>query len=102
MDIIADIEENMLAPQWRVRESCCNALCDLLKGGRNLDSISFKFGSFWDLLFKLADDIKESVRVSAELALKSLQRVTISYSTSVSNVNTCQQTGKLKIVLCFL
>ena len=92
MDIIADIEENMLAPQWRVRESCCNALCDLLKGGRNLDSISFKFGSFWDLLFKLADDIKESVRVSAELALKSLQRVTISYSTSVSNVNTCHQT----------
>jgi proteasome component ECM29 len=43
-------------------------------------------------LFKLADDIKESVRVAAELALKSLQRVTISYSTAVSSIDTCQQT----------
>jgi proteasome component ECM29 len=91
-EILDDIEQNMLSNLWRVRESCCNALCDLLKGGRNLESISNKFGKFWTILFKLADDIKESVRVSAELALKSLQRVTISYSTSVSNINICQQT----------
>ena len=90
--ILIDLEENMLAPLWRVRESCCNALSDLLKGGRNLESISDKFGPFWSLLFKLADDIKESVRSAAELALKSLQRTTISYSTSVSNKTTCEKT----------
>jgi proteasome component ECM29 len=91
-EILKDIEENMLNNLWRVRESCCCALQDLLKGGRNLETISGKFGNFWSLLFKLADDIKESVRVSAELALKSLQRVTISYSTSVSDSKICQQT----------
>ena len=91
-EILTDIEENMHNNLWRVRESCCNALQDLLKGGRNLEAISGKFGTFWSLLFKLADDIKESVRTSAELALKSLQLVTISYSTSVSDSKICQQT----------
>lgn len=92
LEILVDLEQNILSPLWRVRESCCTALCDLIKGGRNLESISMKFGQFWRLLFKVADDIKESVRVAAELTLKSLQRVTISYSTSVSNVAVCQQT----------
>jgi proteasome component ECM29 len=91
-EILADLEQNMLSALWRVRESCCAALCDLIKGGRNLESISNRFGAFWSLLFKLADDIKESVRASAELTLRSLQRVTISYSTSVSSVIVCQQT----------
>lgn len=61
-EILVEIEKNMLSNLWRVRESCCNALCDLLKGGRNLEAISGRFGPFWTLLFKLADDIKESVR----------------------------------------
>ncbi len=30
--ILKDLEDNMLAALWRVRESCCNALNDLLKG----------------------------------------------------------------------
>ena len=91
-EILTDIEDNMLSNLWRIRESCCNALCDILKGGRNLEAISDKFGAFWSLLFKLADDIKESVRSSAEIALKSLQRVTISYSSSVSSMNVCERT----------
>ena len=91
-EILLEIERNMHSNLWRVRESCCNALCDLLKGGRNLEAISGKFGTFWSLLFKLADDIKESVRTSAEFALKSLQRVTISYSASVSSQKVCEQT----------
>lgn len=91
-DILVDIEAHMLDPMWRVRESCCMALCDLLKGGRNLEHISSKFGVFWSLLFKLADDIKESVRVAAQFGLKSMQRVTVAYSTSVSNSQICEQT----------
>jgi proteasome component ECM29 len=91
-EILVDIEQNMLSNLWRIRESCCNALCDLLKGGRNLEAISGKFGIFWSLLFKLADDIKESVRGSAQIALKSLQRVTISYSSLVSSKNVCEST----------
>lgn len=91
-EILIDLEQNMLSSLWRVRESCCNAFCNLIKSGRNLETVSGKFGIFWSLLFKLADDIKESVRVSAELALKSLQRVTVSYSTAVSNINTCEKT----------
>lgn len=92
VEILNDIESNMQNSLWRVRESCCKALCDLFKGGRNLEQISGKLGPFWLLLFRLTDDIKESVRTAAEMALKSLQRVTISYSTSVSNASVCQQT----------
>jgi len=91
-EILADIEQNMLSNLWRIRESCSNALCDLLKGGRNLEPISGKFGVFWSMLFKLADDIKESVRGSAQLTLKSLQRVTISYSSMVSSSHVCEKT----------
>lgn len=32
LEILADIEAHMLDPTWRVRESCCLALCDILKG----------------------------------------------------------------------
>jgi proteasome component ECM29 len=92
--ILEDIEKNMLSNLWRIRESCCLALCDLLKGGRNLEPISHKFGAFWSLLFKLIDDIKESVRQAAELAMKSLNRVTIAYSSSVSNLSVCENTIK--------
>lgn len=92
--ILDDIEKNMLSNLWRIRESCCLALCDLLKGGRNLEPISHKFGAFWSLLFKLIDDIKESVRQAAEIAIKSLNRVTISYSSSITNLNICEATIK--------
>ena len=92
--ILEDIEKNMLSNLWRIRESCCLALCDLLKGGRNLEPISHKFGAFWSLLFKLVDDIKESVRQAAEIAIKSLNRVTISYSSSITNLAICENTIK--------
>ena len=91
-EILEDLKNNMLSVLWRVRQSCCNAFCDLLKGGRNLEPIIAELGHFWSLLFKLVDDIKESVRNSAEMALKSLQRVTISYSSSVSSISTCEKT----------
>jgi proteasome component ECM29 len=32
VEIVTEIEKNMLSSLWRVRESCCVALCDLLKG----------------------------------------------------------------------
>jgi proteasome component ECM29 len=67
-------------------------IVDFRKGGRNLESITCKLGTFWSLLFKLIDDIKESVRNAAELTIKSLNRVTISYSTAISNTQICQQT----------
>ena len=92
--ILNDIEKNMLSNLWRIRESCCLALCDLLKGGRNLEPISHKFGIFWSLLFKVIDDIKESVRQAAEIAIKSLNRVTIAYSASISNLSICESTIK--------
>jgi proteasome component ECM29 len=92
--ILDDIEKNMLSNLWRIRESCCLALCDLLKGGRNLEPIIHKFGAFWSLLFKLIDDIKESVRQAAEIAIKSLNRVTISYSSSITNLSICENTIK--------
>lgn len=90
--ILRDLEHNMLNTLWRIRESCCLAFCDLIKGGRNLEPISTKFGIFWSLMFKLADDIKESVRNAAEMGLKSLNRVTVAYSASINNLDVSEKT----------
>ena len=52
----------------------CNAVHDLLRG-RVLDDIVDQLPILWENLFKVRDDIKESVRLAADTALKTLSRV---------------------------
>ena len=76
--IIEEIATNLTSNQWRVRESCCNALCDLLRG-RNLDddnAIDF-VPALWNDIFRVMDDIKESVRLAAGKAAGSLSRASV-------------------------
>uniref|UniRef100_A0A8C5KUG8 Ecm29 proteasome adaptor and scaffold n=1 Tax=Jaculus jaculus TaxID=51337 RepID=A0A8C5KUG8_JACJA len=75
-EILEDLIKNLTSNMWRVRESSCLALNDLLRG-RSLDDIIDKLPEIWETLFRVQDDIKESVRKAAELALKTLSKVCV-------------------------
>ncbi|KAM4809917.1 proteasome adapter and scaffold protein ECM29 [Rhinophrynus dorsalis] len=75
-EILQDLINNLTSNMWRIRESSCLALNDLLRG-RQLDDVVDKLPEIWETLFRVQDDIKESVRKAAELALKTLSKVCI-------------------------
>ncbi|XP_078241002.1 proteasome adapter and scaffold protein ECM29 isoform X3 [Pogona vitticeps] len=75
-EILDDLINNLTSNMWRIRESSCLALNDLLRG-RPLDDIIHKLPEIWETLFRVQDDIKESVRKAAELALKTLSKVCV-------------------------
>ncbi|XP_061488079.1 proteasome adapter and scaffold protein ECM29 isoform X5 [Rhineura floridana] len=75
-EILDDLLSNLTSSMWRIRESSCLALNDLLRG-RPLDDIIHKLPEIWETLFRVQDDIKESVRKAAELALKTLSKVCV-------------------------
>jgi len=66
----------MTSSQWRVRESCCSGLTDLLRG-RTLDDALDTLTLLWQDIFRVMDDIKESVRVAAGKTAQALSRVSI-------------------------
>ena len=59
---------------WRVRESCCAALAELLSVGAQ-DPLLDRLAEMWGTLFRVRDDIKESVRLAANRTLEVLSRV---------------------------
>ncbi|KAJ7417539.1 proteasome-associated protein ECM29 isoform X2 [Willisornis vidua] len=75
-EILEDLISNLTSSLWRIRESSCLALNDLLRG-RPLDDIIDKLPEIWEILFRVQDDIKETVRKAAELALKTLSKVCV-------------------------
>uniref|UniRef100_A0A5F8HFG3 Ecm29 proteasome adaptor and scaffold n=1 Tax=Monodelphis domestica TaxID=13616 RepID=A0A5F8HFG3_MONDO len=75
-EILQDLINSLTSNMWRIRESSCLALNDLLRG-RSLDDIIDKLPEIWETLFRVQDDIKESVRKAAELALKTLSKVCV-------------------------
>ncbi|NXG01403.1 ECM29 protein, partial [Sakesphorus luctuosus] len=75
-EILEDLISNLTSSLLRIRESSCLALNDLLRG-RPLDDIIDKLPEIWEILFRVQDDIKETVRKAAELALKTLSKVCV-------------------------
>lgn len=75
-EILAELQKELTSPQWRVRESCCTGITDILRG-RTLDSCTDTLSLLWADIFRVMDDIKESVRVAAFKAAQSLTRVSI-------------------------
>lgn len=74
VEIVADLLLNLTSVQWRVRESSCIALSDFLRG-RALDDVVDQLPALWETCFRVLDDIKESVRLAAEGACRSLSKV---------------------------
>ncbi|XP_059409867.1 proteasome adapter and scaffold protein ECM29-like isoform X1 [Carassius carassius] len=82
-EILQDVISNLTSNMWRVRESSCLALSDLIRG-RQADEIIDRLSEIWETLFRVLDDIKESVRKAADLTLKTLSKVC---------VRMCESTG---------
>ncbi|GAB1605474.1 proteasome adapter and scaffold protein ECM29-like [Argonauta hians] len=74
--IVDDLLQNLMASEWRVRESCCYAVSNLLQG-RQLNDIIEKLPPLWEACLLVRDDIKESVRNAAHQACKTLSRESI-------------------------
>lgn len=70
-EILQDLLQNLTSNEWRVRESSCLALADLC-GGRRLDPVLDQVAPLWETLFRVRDDIKESVRKACDAALQAL------------------------------
>ena len=95
-EIIKDLLANITTSQWRVREGCCGALADVLRG-RGWTQISPYISQIWILSFRALDDVKESVRSSALTACKRLGKLSIHLcKTSESRV---EGTGPIDILL---
>ena len=75
-EILAELQKEVTSPQWRVRESCCVALTELLRG-RTLESATETLTLLWQDIIRVMDDIKESVRQAAEKTAEALSRVSI-------------------------
>uniref|UniRef100_A0A4W3HWX3 Ecm29 proteasome adaptor and scaffold n=1 Tax=Callorhinchus milii TaxID=7868 RepID=A0A4W3HWX3_CALMI len=75
-EILRDLINNLTSNLWRVRESSCLAINDLLRG-RQVDEIIDQLPEIWETLFRVRDDIKESVRKAADHALKTLSKVCV-------------------------
>ncbi|XP_054635764.1 proteasome adapter and scaffold protein ECM29 isoform X2 [Dunckerocampus dactyliophorus] len=73
-EILQDVISNLTSTAWRVRESSCLALNDLIRG-RQADDLIDHLAEMWETLFRVLDDIKESVRKAADLTLKTLSKV---------------------------
>ena len=75
-EILKELLHNLTSNQWRVRESCCFALQDVLRG-RTLEDALDVLPQIWSDLFRVMDDIKESVRIAAAKTVSALSRTTI-------------------------
>ena len=86
---------NLTNVQWRVRESSCVATSDFLRG-RSIDGVVDFLPQFWETLFRVLDDIKESVRKAAELACRTLSKVR-SLPQTLFNLPSLQQTTHISL-----
>ncbi|KAG1680273.1 Proteasome adapter and scaffold protein ECM29 [Nymphon striatum] len=96
-EIMVDVIENLTNNQWRVREACCAAVSDLLRG-RNSDQVIKYLPQLWETCFRVRDDIKESVRIAAESTLKTLNKVSV----RLCDVNSGNENAINVILPCLL
>ncbi|CAG5117500.1 unnamed protein product, partial [Candidula unifasciata] len=97
--ILNDLLKNLTSNQWRVRESSCLAVSNLLRG-RVLDDVVDDMPELWEICLRVRDDIKESVRLAADQACKMLSKVSIKMC-DVSNGKVGEHATKL-ILPCLL
>lgn len=82
--ILCDLINNLTHSTWRVRESSCYALSDLFRRQSAVNALH-RINEIWTTLFRVRDDIKESVRLAAEKTLQILSK---------SCIKVCEGTGE--------
>lgn len=78
-EILADLLENLNSSQYRVRQSCCLALQDFLKGSgnRSIHDAGDRIEELWTKLFRVMDDHHENTRKVAIKTSKVLSKLCI-------------------------
>ncbi|XP_066994237.2 proteasome adapter and scaffold protein ECM29 isoform X2 [Anabrus simplex] len=78
-EILSDLLNNLINPQWRVRMSCCLGLSDFLRGGYNksLHDCLEELPRMWRQLFRVMDDVHEGTRQAATNTTNVLSKLTI-------------------------
>ncbi|KAL3470662.1 proteasome stabiliser-domain-containing protein [Aspergillus californicus] len=100
-EIINDLLKSMMTGrEWRVRQASCSAISDLIQG-RQPEVYSKYVDEIFTKAFKLVDDIKETVRISA---LKLCQTITGSVirTLEASNPDTKRVRAMLESTIPFL
>ena len=59
-EILTELQREVTSSQWRVRESCCTAIMEVVRG-RTLDTCTDILASIWMDIFRVMDDIKVRV-----------------------------------------
>lgn len=73
--VMRELLESLAARPWRARQAACLAMADLLPG-RRWPLLAPHFGRVWEVALRVADDIKDSVRVNGERLLRSIGNLT--------------------------
>eukprot|EP01114_Cavostelium_apophysatum_P005403 TRINITY_DN1633_c0_g5_i1.p1 TRINITY_DN1633_c0_g5~~TRINITY_DN1633_c0_g5_i1.p1 ORF type:complete len:992 (-),score=360.72 TRINITY_DN1633_c0_g5_i1:43-3018(-) len=73
--IMKELLEGLNSNLWRSREGASFAVADILQG-RDFDDLKEYLEELWLRIFRVLDDVKESVRKAANLSLKTLSGLT--------------------------
>ena len=66
--------------EWRVRQSAAEALAELFSSGgagKTFDIVEKKLAEAWTIAFRVADDIKETVRIRGMMFVKTLRSLSL-------------------------
>lgn len=74
--IMKELVDSLNSNLWRVREGSCLALSDALQGCQ-FEDVKDYLDELWYKCFKVADDIKETVRKAADIAIRTLSGLTV-------------------------
>ena len=77
--ILSELITTLTNYEWRVRESSCAALADLIRQHTLVPAMS-RLAEIWTILFRVADDFKESVRKAANMTLQTLSKCCVKVS----------------------
>ncbi|KAG5880535.1 hypothetical protein JTB14_026768 [Gonioctena quinquepunctata] len=78
-EILRDLLTNINSHQYRVRQSCCLALQDFLKGSgnRSIHDAVDSMNDLWTKVFRVMDDHHEQTRITATRTAKVLSKLCI-------------------------
>eukprot|EP01135_Chromosphaera_perkinsii_P004716 Nk52_evm27s294 gene=Nk52_evmTU27s294 len=97
--VLNDLINGLGSNLWRVRESSCLALKDLVNGRQWEEKIHKRLDEIWELALRVLDDVKETVRTAAESLCKTLSNYSINLFEHGSGTSARSAAGKSLSVL---
>ncbi|XP_034253765.1 proteasome adapter and scaffold protein ECM29 [Thrips palmi] len=78
-EILEDLIQNLTSNQWRVRQSCCLAVADFIRGSskRSIMDDLESLPNLWLALFRVMDDVHDGTRQAAGNTTRILSKICI-------------------------